>query len=457
MVNNINTVEDFVRDLFNKGNYKEIIRLSRIIDINYILDKDVVRMMAVSAYKLNVFSLCIDLSKKYLYLKNDDHYIHEILAKSYLEQNEIEKAFSSYKDAIDLNNELILAKFMYLLLKYRIYSFLSLDEIIQIEKIALANKDLNKIRLVSYIQYSLGYFEQARVNLESILGKNYIAIDYLTLFDIVKTQGCNSKYFPLNKIDNEVLFSSNFEPKNHKNLFITLSPNNSFTLRKHDISYCDKLNLVDKTASYYILSIKSIASYIRSLVSKYNYSKVFLVGSSKGAVGVILLIDLLQKYCPNVQIKAVACSPQISLYPLNKNLIIPSYRKFSEYISCNKFLLREFMSLNFINEIKIKKNNRLTVFYGQKFRMDAFEADRINAQENLDIIPLNFSGHGSLIPLTIPEGKTKSDLYKKYKDLASDDDLAEVDGSRESTTDIVDEIYNIYLDPNMRLNKFLES
>ncbi|HDL5739551.1 TPA: hypothetical protein PXE85_001293, partial [Mannheimia haemolytica] len=62
---------------------------------------------------------------------------------------------------------------------------------------------------------------------------------------------------------------------------------------------------------------------------------------------------------------------------------------------------------------------------------------------------LPYSGHATVIPLTVPEGKTKEWL----SNLTVDPDLAALGG----ITDLIDEIWEIYQNSNMRLYKFLDS
>ncbi|MFZ7322953.1 hypothetical protein ACLSZQ_07805, partial [Avibacterium volantium] len=114
---------------------------------------------------------------------------------------------------------------------------------------------------------------------------------------------------------------------------------------------------------------------------------------------------------------------------------------------------KKFLNFKNVNDIKVSKENSLIIVFGKKFDMDRKEMDNIN-NDTFKIIPLNYSGHGSSIPLTIPDDKDKKWIIEKFSNLKIDPDLKELD---KPIVNLVDEIFEIYKDPKMRLYALFDS
>ncbi|QLB13897.1 hypothetical protein A6A11_03420 [Bisgaardia hudsonensis] len=413
------------------------------------------KLIVRAFYEEKDFLNCIRVGKEYIKRNQNDYFIYEILGESYRQQNNLVQAFESYSMALSINDRLVAAKFKYLILKYRLHLNLNEDEILEMENIAIKAKNSYRLRLVSYIQFSEGLLQESKNNLIRVLSleNGLQSLDYLTLSLIEKYLGNIDESEKYNQLFVKSSFKLNFESINSKSLLITLSPGNDFVLQKYKMFEADMLNIVDTSTTYYILSADPIVSHIEKMVKKYSYTQISIVGSSKAGTGVVYLMDMLHKKYPNIRIKGVACSPQIQLYPFNSNLIIPSYKRLSEYIFCNKELQNKLKRLVEINELPLNDNCSLTIFYGKNFKIDFNEIRLVNKRKYLNIIELDYSGHASLIPITIPEGETKEELKVKYADLPIDSDLKVLGG--DDLVDIVDEIYEIYKDPQMRLYKYL--
>ncbi|NNH00046.1 capsule O-acetyltransferase [Acinetobacter sp. ANC 5414] len=86
--------------------------------------------------------------------------------------------------------------------------------------------------------------------------------------------------------------------------------------------------------------------------------------------------------------------------------------------------------------------------------MDVEEMKHIQTSKSVEKLELAYSGHGTSIPLTIPEGKTYDNLQSMYSKLnITENDFKELGGNKVGS--LVDEIYEIYKNPVMRLSTFL--
>ena len=125
-----------------------------------------------------------------------------------------------------------------------------------------------------------------------------------------------------------------------------------------------------------------------------------------------------------------------------------------ELVQINSSLEKYFHKNQNSIQFNIKNPNTLHIFYGGKFKMDSMEVSKIKSNSSsVQIIKLDYSGHGSLLPLTIPENKTLDDLKKTYAKLDVDADFNALGGN--NLVSIVDEIFTIYQNPTMKLKNFL--
>ncbi|WGE63019.1 hypothetical protein NYR77_09590 [Actinobacillus equuli subsp. haemolyticus] len=446
MVNNI-------QELFKNKDYLKIIQMLHKLELSK-LDFETIRLLAISFFKTKKLNLCIQVCQFIENSNNDlDYFLCEILAECYWFKNDLELSQFYFEKALELNPKLIGAKYKNFILKYRLGKELNIFELREIEHIVKKRNKVELLKILNYIQLKEGINNTILTNLTYAIEKseNNSSTDYITLSELHKKIGNLTSSNRYKKYYFNNLFKFDFIDNNEKNLFITLSSNSGFILSKYPFRG-DRLNIVDLSESYYMLSINNIAEKVIKLQKDKSYEKISIVGLSKGGTAAIMLINILQEYLPNITIKAVACSPQIELWPFNKNLTILSYRSLAEKLACNHILEKLFLKAQKSIRFKINNGNLLSIFYGDKFLMDVNEVEKISNTENVDIIKLNFSGHATGIPLTIPENKTKEELRGKYENLVVDNDSQELDGN---IVDILDEIYAIYSNPQMRLYKFL--
>jgi len=311
------------------------------------------------------------------------------------------------------------------------------------------------LRDLAYIYCSVGEFEKSVDCFLAIYenGGVFTVVDALTLSHLNECNNISFDDLDISAINKSCdYFKCDFVVNGSHHLFITLSPNDKYVLRGYSVE-ADRLSLVDMTASYFVLAKERIVELVDKLVVDYDYKKISIVGSSKGGTGALMLYEELAKKL-DLPISCVAFSPQMKLFPFNDNLAIPSYRRFANVFMCNKLISSVLENMRQPFEIsKLRGQDKVTIVYGIGFSMDRSEVSLLDASSDIDILELEFSGHTSSIPLTIPEGKTVEELRDKYKSLTMDEDFKALGG--EGLVDIVDQIYNIYSNPDMRLHKLL--
>lgn len=157
----------------------------------------------------------------------------------------------------------------------------------------------------------------------------------------------------------------------------------------------------------------------------------------------------------HIPIKCIAFSPQISLYPFNKNLVIPSYRRFISICDINPIAKSLLVNAPNIRDIQKRDIDSITIIYGSNYEMDRIEAERILNIDGIEFKKLDFNGHSTMIPYTIPHGKSYQDLERTYANLRNlkDEDFQALGGGQ--IVDIIDQIWALYNDPEIELNKIL--
>jgi tetratricopeptide (TPR) repeat protein len=391
------------------------------------------------------------LSKKLL---DSDFYINELAGECYLSLNNIVSARHCYAMALDVQKNLIAAYHKRIVLDYKIDAICDENAFLQDFKNAKIRKNISWVRDLAYIYYSYGNVAKSVECFCFIKGNGgeFNVIDILTLSDISRCYDLSSVDLNTDILDNSSFFKHEFECQASEHLFITLSASSNYVLKGYSI-YADRLSLVDLSDSYFTLSNKKISNFIYSLYESHNYKKISIVGLSKGGSGALMLYDHLKERL-DIPVSCVAFSPQMKLFPFNDNLVIPSYRRFANAFMCNKLIADILNGIKQPFQVsKSRPHDKVTVVYGNGFLMDKKEVSLISASADIDLLELEYSGHGSSIPLTIPEGKTLDELRVKYKKLTVDEDFKALGGG--DLVDIVEQVYKIYSNPDMRLHKLL--
>lgn len=445
--------------LFDKSLYSQVISEYHLnksnIDVKY--TDEIYYKLIVSCYRVKNFAKVIEISKiiNKLYL-NNNYLLCEMLGESYYQLNHIKQAFKYFETAVSIRPSLKSAWQRYLLLKFRITKNLEKEELDKGLSIAIKNKKEMWLRDLSYLFYSLNYFQESNYCLEKLVEFNFSLnyIDQLT-YSLRGINDNNNNVSLLIENRERELFQFKHIHKENKKLVITLSPNDKYMFQGYKFDEkCDLLHILDKTASYYVFIYKDLVELINNIVKKCKYDEVVLVGSSKGGTGVLITYIELKEIL-TIPIRCIAFSPQISIYPFNKNLTIPSYQRFINLCEINPIASQILVDTPKINSIKVRSIDNIKVIYGYGFKMDRIEAQYLFDNKDIDLEKLDYNGHTTSIPYTIPDGKSYSDLQTTYSNLKylQDEDFQALDGGK--TIDIIDQIWKLYIDPNISLNQIL--
>ena len=422
------------------------------IENNEVLKKQV----AISYFKNKDFNKTFNhiesMEKKTL---DEDYLLCELYAECLLQNNNLERSYNYYNKALSLNPNLKSARIKCFVLGQRIgYKFNS-DELDWCIKSAYKSKTMSWLRDLGHISYANRVFDKANLCFSCIVGLGgkltYIDnVSYTTQGDIT-SQNSNAEL--VNSSSDELFIRQIKTIKGSKKLVVTFAPGNKYALRSYPFG-CTVLSVVDLTNSYYLYSCDRLAEYIKNLVISKGYSEISLVGGSKGGTGAMLVYNILSKVI-DIKIKCTVFSPQIKLFPFNDNLKIPSYHQLATIYSINPMARYIISKVQLPNELVVRDGDEVIVFYGNNYTMDKIEAKNLSENSGVQIFELEYSAHSTTIPLTIPDGKTKEDLRESYKDLntINDVDFQYLGGGK--TIDIIDEIWNIYSNHEMRLRNFI--
>lgn len=454
-MNTASKITEEFQTYFDQQSYQKIIKGYEESRISF---DSFHRNIVISYFRLKEYTKVIDLSKKIdVDCLETDYLVNEVIASAYYQCNDLENAYKYYKYAVDIKPNLKSAWQSFIVLKFRLNFGLTEKEIDKALKVAEKLHRIEWLRELSYLYYSLENYEKANYCLDLVVsgGSNLNYIDQLVYS--LKGVGSQSENIlsALSKRSKTDLINKKHIKKGNSKLVITFSPHAKFVLQGYKFNEeFDLLHIGDESASYYTFIFKKLATMISSLVQKYNYKDITLVGTSKGGTGCLILYMVLSKYL-NIPINCIAFSPQISLYPFNKNLTIPSYRRFINICEINPIAKSLLVRAPSIKDIKKRSIDSISVIYGSGFEMDKVEVEKI--ANNIDIYfeKLDYNGHSTLIPYTIPQGKSYRDLEVTYANLRGlkDEDFQALGGGK--TIDIIDQIWKLYNNPRIDLNSLL--
>lgn len=448
-------------DLFKNGMYKDVIFIFNKMNIDFkFFDKDVdsvFAIVAISFFREKRYINAIDISKKISknYFKTD-YLLNEVLGESYYQENNILQAFYYYDEALKIKPTLKSAKYKYLILKKRLNKIVKEKEIDDVLQLAIKNKKTVWIRDLSYLYYSIGNYKKSNRCLETIieLNGNLDLIDQLTFslkgLDNNRNscekliQGCDVDFFSYELID-----------KGNQKLVVVVSPHSKFALKGYKFnSSFDILYIGDNTSSYYTYIYKDVVELISNIIEVKGYTELSLVGASKGGTGALMFYQELSNIL-SIPIRCLAFSPQVRLYPFNTNLVIPSYRRFLSICEINPIAEMFLAKAPKVENIIKRDIDNVTIVYGDGYEMDKREAELISDESGIQKQEIHYSGHATIIPFTIPYGRSFKDLEVTYSSLdkTKDEDFQALGGGQ--TVDIIDQIWKLYNNPEIDLNNLL--
>lgn len=211
-----------------------------------------------------------------------------------------------------------------------------------------------------------------------------------------------------------------------ENLIITFSPTSSFFLYNREMN-AKKLCVISNQPNYYLLNPGSTCKLVAKFIQNIKVKNVLLLGSSKAGFASILWADLLKRVLSNknINIFALAFSPQTQLYPFNDNLGFPSYKKF--FMSLERDTKMKKCAENYGNLPEFLKESTLEglIIYPSEHYTDREEALKLeNTKISLKSIPSPI--HGTIFPfmsdVTRKENAEKL-VTKLYQNAQKDADL----------------------------------
>lgn len=305
------------------------------------------------------------------------------------------------------------------------------------------------------IEVALGHYESAREAFghedaiaRSAISALNLAYSHALLGDHARSEACRREAVERSYV------SSLRASGDDKTLFLVLSPAGGLILTKYRFAGT-VLHCADTSGTYFILPAQAIARQAKEIADSRGIDRIVLIGSSKGAFGALLIGALLAGY-DRLQVRAFAFSPQVVLWPFNDNLKMPSYRMLMERSKGNA-LLREMLERhgNANRACEMSPALAATAILGSGYDMDVKEAALLTAP-NVERRTIPFSGHGTLMVYTIPEGLTADQLAQKYAALKQDDDDVAVLGQSDGEN-IIDEMVALYFDGRHTLDGLLRS
>lgn len=441
-----------LQNLFEKEKYDEVGALYRqSFNINF-SDAEL-RLIAIALFRQNIFNNCLLVLKKlsidYIY---SDHLLCEIYAHCCLKKGDFEQAYNLLDKALQLKPGLIQARQRHLILRVRKGLLVSENELQECFRNAVGLKNKNWLRELAYAYYGLGYYREANSCIDLILewGGDLDLLDRLAYTPMERPKIHEKLFSPC------CYFKEQYIEKGNNHLVVILSPDHNFAFKgyKFDESF-DLLYVADTTYSWYCFILREVTELIVAKFKNKQYKKISLLGGSKAASGALIVYQELIKHLP-IPINCISFSPQVDLYPYNSNLIIPTYLTLSTYFHIHPIAKHMMSKLSQPKHIKKRKGDVVTVIYGNGFAMDKIEAQKIPLSSGVEVIELPFSGHSTSIPYTIPEGRSYEQLQKFYAGLVNldDQDFQALGGGQ--TVDLIDEIWALYQNPEIELNKLLK-
>ncbi|UXC34768.1 hypothetical protein [Cupriavidus gilardii] len=328
------------------------------------------------------------------------------------------------------------------------------------EDIQVAKKRLPKLAsiwaLAGRIESCLGNHEAA---IENFREEERLSKSYLSALNLARAhQRCGNEIEYLRYYNEGMERSYSLTRKTwgaSRNLFVLLAPGGGPILSKYALPGT-ALYVVDASATYYTLCAEHIAGRVLDLVEAEKFESVVFIGSSKGAFASLIIGAIVAKSdrC-TAAVKALSFSPQVRLYPLNENLVIPSYRPLLRRAEESEHI-REALEKYGDASALCKSSPKLEaiLLYGRGYRMDAGEAALMNAP-NVEKREIAFSGHGILMCYTIPKGLTAEAIAQKYAKLkAGDEDMAAL-GAKEGPN-LIEEMTALYFSGEHTLEQVLD-
>lgn len=423
-----------------------------------ILDDETLKVVAVSYFRTAKKQSCLSiLDKMSSDILAQDFFLSEIRAECSFDLNKLHEAYAYFHQAIELNPKLVSARYKKMMLQVRLFDeFDPRDLRINLEN-AKAGKRQQWLRDIAYLLYQQGRFDEANqclVELSKIGGKFHF-LDRIT-FNSLQSANSDEQSNVLKQQQNVEHIATKFVHNTARHLVVVLATHHTHAFANYKFGEkFDLLFMADLTSSYYVFLLHDCVQKILDKDKEHQYDSISLVGASKAGTGAMIIYqELIKQYSRPVNV--IAFSPPFDLYPFNPNLLIPSYQHLSKLFDVHPVAKHLFKNTALPNKLVAREQDKVLVIYGTGYEMDAKEVSNITKEQGIIVKPLAYSGHSTSIPYTIPDNKTLDDLKRIYANLADlpDEDFQALGGGK--TVDLVDEIWQLYQDPEVSLRWLLE-
>lgn len=450
-----------IAKLFGQNNFKAVcgfFEQKYQTEPQLFADDATLKKIAVSYFKTGKKQSCLTvidrISAQFL---AQDFFLNEIKAECCHDFNRLDDAYQAYSVALSLNPTLVSAKYKRMVLHFRLFGEVLAEDFEQTLKNARTGKRQQWLRDIAYIYYAQGKFAEANQCLKELndLGGQFHFLDRMTLNSLGLSANAYAKIV---KDQEKVAHIANkFMSNNSKHLVVVLATHHTHAFERYKFGEdFDLLFLADLTSSYYVFILHDFIKAILAKHKQFNYDKISLVGASKAGTGALIIYQELIRHFDKT-VNVIAFSPPVGLYPFNDNLLIPSYQHLSKLIDIHPMAQYLFANTKMPKDVQKRPTDKITVVYGKGYKMDATEVGLLPTDTGLEVLGLDYSGHSTSIPYTIPENKTLDDLKRIYANLADlpDEDFQALGGGQ--TIDLVDEIWNLYQNPEVSLRRLLLS
>lgn len=431
-------------------------------EANCSINDETLKIIAVAYFRTAKKQSCLSVIEKISpELFAQDFFLHEIKAECSFDLNKLEDAYKHFNIAVELNPKLVSARYKRMLLQIRLFGKCCPRDLKLNMESAISGKRQQWLRDIAYIYYQQGRFNEANTCLEylSDIGGQFHFLDRITFNSLtgITKDSVEKQSKVLSKQHNVEHIATKFVRNNSRHLVVILATHHTHAFSNYKFGeQFDLLFLADLTSSYYVFLLADFVQAILEKDKQFSYDSISLVGASKAGTGAMIIYQKLVEQYSN-PVNVIAFSPPVELYPFNANLLIPSYQHLSKLFDIHPVAKHLFSKVDLPKTLSVREKDKVLVLYGKGYEMDAKEVAKISKIPGLVIKALDYSGHSTSIPYTIPENKTLEDLKRIYANLSDlpDTDFQALGGGR--TIDLVNEIWRLYQNPQTSLRWLLEN
>ncbi|MES2996858.1 MAG: hypothetical protein V4733_08615 [Verrucomicrobiota bacterium] len=177
-----------------------------------------------------------------------------------------------------------------------------------------------------------------------------------------------------------------------------------YILTRYDIQR-PAIFFIDGSCSYYTRNAGQLIDFLEKLVRGKGLKRVIAIGSSKGATGAILHAAMLSQRIPGIRFDVYSFSAQVSLWPYNSRIRLPSYEQLIQCVRTDPALENDLVNFgNLSTAVRNSNDFKVLMTYGQHNRRDKEEAEYLKADSEGDKVvlnPLPIRNHTTIVPYVL--------------------------------------------------------